>query len=103
MLVNIPGSDPPPAASTIRQSRLGIMTDEEYEDIYGEALHCLAEALSVGEPFVDSRGVRVCKVEGALLDDEQVLQRWWGEEIVADIRREYRGWNRPKVRSTRSE
>lgn len=65
------------------------MTDEEYEDSYREALLCLSEAVSVGQPFVGPSGKRVCEVGGVVLDDEQVLEHWWGKEITEDILRQY--------------
>ena len=54
------------------------ITDEQYEDLYREALLCLGEILEVGSPFGRPDGVRVCSVDGVLLDDDQVLERWWG-------------------------
>lgn len=67
------------------------MTDEEYEDIYHEALHCLGEESSIGFPFRRSDGKRVCEVEGRLLPDDQVTELWWGKEIAEQIRRERSG------------
>ena len=65
------------------------MTDEEYEDAYREALRCLAEQFSVGQPFVRPDGTRVCSIDGILMEDEQVLKDWWEEDIVEQIHREY--------------
>jgi hypothetical protein len=80
------------------------MSDEEYEDVYREALLSLSEALSVGEPFIAGTGKRVCSVGGVLLEDQQVLERWWGEEIVQQIRRDFPKFGaKAKVRSIRSE
>ncbi len=80
------------------------MTDEEYEDLYCEALRCLAERFSVGQPFVRPDGMRVCSVDGILVEDEQVLKDWREEELVEKIRREYpRFGTKPKVRSICSE
>jgi hypothetical protein len=67
------------------------VTDEEYEDVYHEALHCLGENLSVGFPFQQPDGTRVCEVDGRLLDDYHVIELWWGKEIAAQIRRERPG------------
>jgi hypothetical protein len=62
------------------------MTDDEYEDSYREALLCLAETVSIGKPFVDHGGKRVCFVDGVPLDDDQVLERWWGKELAEEMR-----------------
>ena len=64
------------------------MTDAEYEDVYHEALHCLRENLSVGFPFQEADGTRMCEVDGRLLTDDQVIEAWWGQEIAAQVRRE---------------
>lgn len=78
------------------------LSDEEYEDAYREALFCLAEAVSVSKPFIDASGRRVCDVGGVLLDDDQVLERWWGEDVLEKIHRQHK--RGPfKVRSIRSE
>ena len=66
------------------------MTDEEYEDAYREALLCLSEIAHVGQPF-GRGGVRICSVDGCLLDDDQVLERWWGKRIAQKIQRQRRG------------
>jgi len=66
------------------------MTDEEYEDAYREALLCLSEITDVGQPF-GRGGVRICSVDGCLLDDDQVLERWWGKRIAREIQRQRRG------------
>jgi hypothetical protein len=65
------------------------MTDAEYEDVYQEALYCLGENASVGIPFLKPDGTRVCEVDGRVLNDDQVLDMWWGTEIADQIRREY--------------
>lgn len=31
-------------------------------------------------------GRRVCLVDAQLLDDQQVLERWWGKDVAAEIR-----------------
>ena len=67
------------------------MTDEEYDDLYREALLCLGEILEVGSPFVRPDGIRVCNVDGVPLDDDQVLERWWGKRIAREIQRQRRG------------
>jgi hypothetical protein len=67
------------------------VTDEEYEDIYHEALHCLGETSPVGFPFQREEGIRVCEVDGRLLSDDQVVELWWGKEIAEQIRRERSG------------
>jgi hypothetical protein len=67
------------------------VTDEEYEDIYHEALHCLGENSSVGFPFDRPEGVRLCEVDGQLLPDDQVIELWWGKEIAEQVRRERGG------------
>ena len=64
------------------------VTDEEYEDLYREALHCLRESLAVGFPFQQTNGTRVCEVDGRMLDDDQVIERWWGREIADNVRNE---------------
>lgn len=64
------------------------MTDEEYEDVFREAIHCLAENVSVGFPFQDQDGTRVCEVDGRKLRDDQVIELWWGKEIAEQVRRE---------------
>ena len=74
------------------------MTDEEYEDIYREALHCLRETLVTGFPFHQPDGSRVCEVDGHLLTDEEVIERWWGKEIADKVRAE-RTEQRSKSRS----
>ena len=66
---------------------LGPLTSEDYEDIYRETLLCLSEQFSVGEPYVDISGNRVCMIAGVPLNDDEVLKRWWGDEIGNDIRR----------------
>lgn len=61
------------------------MTREDYEDAYFEALLCLRERVDVGRPrFI--AGQRLCLVDGTLLSDEEVLRRWWGEGLAAQIR-----------------
>jgi hypothetical protein len=70
------------------------VTDEEYEDVYHEALHCLGETLSVGFPFQQPDGTRVCEVDGRLIADDEVIERWWGKEIAEQIRRERSGSGR---------
>jgi len=52
------------------------------EDAYREALYCLRESTFVGEPLRSPDGIRVCRVDDALLDDDQVLEKWWGKEIA---------------------
>jgi hypothetical protein len=64
------------------------VTDEEYEDVYQEALLCLAENSNVGFPFQQPDGARRCEVDGLLLNDSQVIELWWGKEIAEKIRRE---------------
>jgi len=66
------------------------MTDEEYDDAYMEALLCLSEIADVGRPF-GRDGVRICSVDGCLLDDDQVLEKWWGKQIAREIQRQRRG------------
>lgn len=61
-----------------------IMTREEYEDAYFEALVCLREQVEVGQPVIIRRG-RMCWIDGAYLTDKEVLQRWWGKQIAAQI------------------
>ena len=70
-------------------SELAPLSCEEYEDIYRETLICLAEQASVGNPFVDSNGYRKCMIDGIPLNDDEILRRWWGNEIGNDIRRLY--------------
>jgi len=65
------------------------MTGEQYEDVYRETLRCLSEQYSVGDPSLDASGNRVCKIEGVPMNDDEVLERWWGAEIRDDIRRQY--------------
>jgi hypothetical protein len=74
------------------------VTDEEFEDIYHEALHCLGENSSVGFPFHRSDGTRVCEVDGRLLPDDQVIEQWWGKDIAEQVRRE-RGGSDGKFKS----
>lgn len=38
------------------------MNDEQYEDLYSEALLCLGQIVEVGEPFLQPDRTRVCKV-----------------------------------------
>ena len=66
---------------------LGPLTFEEYEDIYRETLLCLAEQFSVGDPFVNPSGNRLCMIGGFPLNDDEVLKRWWGDEIGDEIHR----------------
>ena len=70
------------------------MTNEEYEDVYHEALHCLGEKSPVGFPFYQPDGTRVCEVDGRLLPDDQVIELWWGKEIAEQIRKERGGSGR---------
>lgn len=74
------------------------MTDEEYEDLYREALHCLRESVVIGFPFSQPDGSRMCEVDGRLLGDDEVIERWWGRDIAYKIRAE-RGNRPPKFRS----
>ena len=74
------------------------MTDEDYEDIYHEALHCLGENSSIGFPFEQASGIRVCEVDGRLLPDDQVIELWWGKEIAKQVRCERVG-SAPKFKS----
>jgi hypothetical protein len=74
------------------------VTDAEYEDIYHEALHCLGENLSIGFPFHQRDGIRVCEVDGRLLPDDQVIELWWGKDIAEQVRRERSG-SSPKFKS----
>jgi hypothetical protein len=67
------------------------VTDKEYEDVYHEALHCLGEDSSIGFPFQQPDGTRVCEVDGRLLPDDQVIELWWGKDIAEQIRRERGG------------
>ena len=62
------------------------MTDEEYDDLYREALLCLGEIVEVGSPFGRPDGIRVCSVDGVPLDDDQVLERWWGKSLARKIK-----------------
>ena len=72
----------------LKQPRKPPLTVEEYEDVYREAVVCLREIADVGEPFRRSDGVRVCSVDGALLDDGEVLEKWWGKEVAQSIKRQ---------------
>jgi hypothetical protein len=74
------------------------VTDEEFEDIYHEALHCLTENSSIGFPFHRPDGTRVCEVDGRLLPDDQVIELWWGKDIAEQVRRE-RGGSGGKFKS----
>jgi hypothetical protein len=74
------------------------VTDEEFEDIYHEALHCLSENSSIGFPFHRADGTRVCEVDGSLLPDDQVIELWWGKDIADQVRRE-RGGSGGKFKS----
>ena len=66
------------------------MTDEEFEDAYREALLCLGEVgHRVAEPEIVNAS-RVCVVDGKPLNDYQVLNLFWGKEIVEEIRRSRR-------------
>jgi len=67
------------------------VTNEEYEDIYHEALHCLGESSSIGFPFQQHNGIRVCEVDGRLLPDNLVIELWWGQGIAEQVRRERAG------------
>jgi hypothetical protein len=78
-----------------------LVTDEDYNDIYQEALYCLGEDSSIGFPFRQANGNRVCEVDGRLLPDDQVMELWWGKGIAEQIRRERSG-NAVKPQSTRS-
>jgi len=62
------------------------MTDGEYEDLYREALLCLGQILEVGSPYRTPDGTRVCSVDRVLLDDGQVLERWWGKSLARKIK-----------------
>ena len=64
------------------------LTVEEYEDVYREAVLCLQEIADVGEPFRRPDGIRLCDVDGTLLDDGEVLERWWGKPIADSIKRQ---------------
>jgi len=77
------------------------VTDEEYEDVYQEALNCLGENSSIGFPFKQTDGTRVCEVDGRLLPDDRVIELWWGKEIADQVRRE-RGSRKFKSQSGNS-
>jgi hypothetical protein len=62
------------------------LTDEEYEDVYREALRCLADdGCTVGVPTKTKAGIRHCDVDGRKLDDRGVLEAWWGEAVTRRI------------------
>jgi hypothetical protein len=64
-----------------------LLTDEEYEDVYREALRCLADdGRTVGVPHkTKAVAARHCVVDGRTLDDRGVLETRWGEEITRRI------------------
>jgi hypothetical protein len=68
------------------------LTDREYEDVYAEALLCLADDKhAVGKPFIDGTGARYCMVDERRLNDKAVLELWWGEDIAPKILEGRRG------------
>jgi hypothetical protein len=64
------------------------MSQEEYDELYRDALRRLAESAQVGEPFVRADGSRICKVGDQLLSEEEVLEKRWGRSIAAIIKRD---------------
>jgi hypothetical protein len=59
------------------------LTDEEYEDVYREALRCLSgDGRTVGVPFRTEAGARHCDVDGRKLDDRGVFEAWWGDQVT---------------------
>jgi hypothetical protein len=60
------------------------LTPEEYEDVYLEAVRCLAERYSVSE-ILEEHQRRKCEIEGHLLGEEDVLRLWWGIAIANEI------------------
>ena len=65
-----------------------MLSNEDYEDAYREALLCLREIAYVGEPYRTATGTRSCQVDEAYLDDYQVFTRIWGDQVGDRIRRE---------------
>jgi hypothetical protein len=62
------------------------LSDAEYEDVYREALLCLADDGRIVEtPFYNGNGVRYCLVDNRKLTDEEVLKLWWHEDITRKI------------------
>lgn len=66
------------------------MTNEDYEDLYREALLCIGQQGIFEPPFFQDDGIRMCKVNGALLGDQEVSERWWGKKIANHINSEHR-------------
>jgi hypothetical protein len=68
------------------QKRMPV-NDLEYEDCYAEALTILREKYdSVGVPYRNEDGERVCDVETLHADDLTVLMLAWGAETAHQIR-----------------
>ena len=67
------------------ECRRNIVTDQDYEDAYREALKCLDQAgYSLDAPHCAGTQ-RVCVIDGIELSDNQVLELWWGEKIANEI------------------
>ena len=64
------------------------MTNDEYNELYRDALRSLAHSNQVGEPFEQADGSRICQVGSQLLTEDEVLEKRWGKRIAAIIKRD---------------
>jgi hypothetical protein len=63
------------------------MTHDEYERVYAEALNVVrAKIPKVGQPETSADGVRILRIGGAMLcDDEFVFRLAWGVDAAQEI------------------
>jgi hypothetical protein len=71
------------------------MTNDEYNELYCDALKTLAYSNKVAEPFVQADGSRICQVGERLLNEDEVFEQRWGKRIAAIIKRDR--WTRHPV------
>jgi len=66
-----------------RSTLWDVVTGEEYERLYAEALNVLRDKiLNVDQPETAPDGIRIVSVGGLLCDDECVFRLVWGEETA---------------------
>jgi hypothetical protein len=71
------------------------MTNDEYDELYCDALKTLAHSNTVAKPFVQADGSRICQVGERLLNENEVFEQRWGKRIAAIIQRNR--WTRHAV------
>jgi len=71
------------------------MTNDEYDELYRDALKTLAYSYQVAEPVMQADGSRICRVGERLLNEDEVFEQRWGKRIAAIIKRDR--WTRHPV------